>query len=46
MDEARGDTKVKEAMTAVAAHLFLEDQFLGFRGSLGPSNLTCRALVS
>jgi hypothetical protein len=31
---------VNEAMTAVAAHFFLDVHDLGLRGSFGPLNLT------
>jgi hypothetical protein len=41
MEDARGEMKVKEAVTIVAAHFFLFGHALGFRGSLGPEKSTC-----
>lgn len=41
MDEETGEMKVKEETTMVATHLRLVDQFFGFSGSSGPSQVTC-----
>lgn len=35
-----GEIRVKKETTKVAAHFLLEDQFLGFRESSGPSHVT------
>lgn len=40
IDDAKGERNVNAAVKPVAAHFWLEGQFLGFRGSLGPLNLT------
>ena len=44
MEDARGEMKVKEAVTIVAAHFFLFGHALGLRGSLGPEKSTCKLL--
>jgi hypothetical protein len=40
MDEARGERKVKEAVSRVIVHFFFDGQFFGFSGSSGPLNVT------
>src|SRR5579859_1708435 len=40
IDEANGDKKTYNVMIPVVAHFFRFGQFLGFIGSLGPSNVT------
>ena len=39
-DDETGDINVKEDTTTVAAHFRFRDQFLGFSGSFGPSQVT------
>src|ERR1700761_3053835 len=40
MDEETGDINVKDETTNTAAHFRLNDQFFGFPGSSGPSQVT------
>jgi hypothetical protein len=40
IEDANGDKKVKEAVSAVTAHFFFEGQFLGLSGSSGPLKVT------
>ena len=40
MDEDTGLMKVKDETTNVASHFCFRVQFLGFAGSLGPSQVT------
>lgn len=43
MEEDTGEIKVNSETVIVAAHLFLDGQFLGFSGSSGPSHVTYTA---
>jgi hypothetical protein len=45
IDEARGEMKVNEAVTMVAAHFFLFGHPLGLRGSVGPVKSTWTTLA-